>query len=284
MPELQSYAQTLKHQISPMANQLLNTVFDNFSEKLKSPDSSERKVFDTVVAIMACTMLSEKLVQETHTLLHYLEDLNKRHDDVKKAKPIKMDDEEKEEEETEEVDINEILADLDNRLTRIQERKGLLKQEFDKNMESLTEQELATLGEIFGGINFSGSELYSKIAHFYEQRKEPQPERLEKFVELLQETLGDKYPPGVLMNLAEQIDAKETGFMALKTGLQENYNKAINELDKQAEGIQKQKELLVQKRAQPAAAPESAKPAGEAPSETPELPSAPTLTPGSGST
>lgn len=324
MPPLQSYAQILKHQISPMANQVLDTVFDNFSEKIKNPNSPEKKVFDTMVALVACTMQSEKLKQESNALLSYLENLNRRGEVVTKAKPIHFEDREEEEEE----EIDKILNNLNTELDSIQGRKAVLGEEFKKNMDSLREQESDMLDEIFDRYDISGykDNFYAgeppqnKITQFYEQRETEQPERLEKLKEMvgaqstnefagalmdtatkgyevgtaiqlvgmLREQLGDQYSVKVLTELANEIHSKENGFTLLKTGLQENYDNAIKALDQQAAKIQDQQKILMEKRTQPTAAqaptaaPESAKP--ELPGETPELPSLPTLKPGSGST
>src|SRR5687768_6920999 len=139
MPQIQSYTQAVRQQVEPPIKQLLSTVFDDFSEQLKLPDSPAKRLLNTMVAMVSSMQLSERLATEAQALLHYLKEVNATGEITSKLKDksklFRPGGHSEKEEKEEEIDSTGMLHDTSLELEKIQQQKQVLQASYLANME-----------------------------------------------------------------------------------------------------------------------------------------------------
>jgi hypothetical protein len=82
MAYLQSYPETIRQQFSPPIEAFLTEQFPSFEEKVKYPDSPERKTLDTIIAMVANISFAEQAANDAQAFIHYLNDMSEKDDFV----------------------------------------------------------------------------------------------------------------------------------------------------------------------------------------------------------
>ena len=73
-----NYLEMIKQFVEPTAKVKLSGFIQNLDEKLKDPNSQERKLLASYVALIFNTSMAEKAVAEAQTFLNYIEQLLNR--------------------------------------------------------------------------------------------------------------------------------------------------------------------------------------------------------------